>query len=412
MTRVKASALPARSQTNATDGGAKPQMTELSKLLVLSASYGAGHEQAAVAVRDALLKMSPNTDVRIVDYMHHVHPTLDSIVKYCYLKSVQYAPALYGWFYKGTSQIPPSSLIQRQLNSLGIEDLEAELDTYRPDVVFSTFPTPAGVVSYLRSQGRTKVPSATVITDHAIHSQWIHPQTDMYFVGSQHVKHGLMARGIPASTVDVTGIPVRPQFLQTFDKQALCEKYGLDLAIPIVLVMGGAYGVMGDIQQVCQELFDYPHPVQTIVVCGRNERMKTQVSELLPTAKNPAKVFGFVSEVHELMAMADLVLTKAGGLTVSEAVAMQLPMLLYRPIPGQEVQNAKFLVRQGVAVLAANRRQVSEHLHDLLVQHPAKIGQMRRRTLRVRTTNAAESIAEKLLQLPRQRPTVFHSYRS
>ncbi|QSO47599.1 MGDG synthase family glycosyltransferase [Alicyclobacillus mengziensis] len=387
-------------------------MTGLSKLLVLSASYGAGHEQAAIAVRDALLKMSPETDVRIVDYMHHVHPTLDSIVKYCYLKSVRYAPALYGWFYKGTSQIPPSSLIQRQLNSLGIEDLAAELETYNPDVVFSTFPTPAGVVSYLRQQGRTNVPSATVITDHAIHSQWIHPQTDMYFVGSQHVKNGLMARGIPGETVHVTGIPVRPGFLQAFDKAQLCQKYGLMTDVPIVLVMGGAYGVMGDIQQICEELFTYPHPVQTLVVTGRNERMAQQLSELLPSATNPAKVFGYVSEVYELMAIADLVLTKAGGLTISEAVAMQLPMLLYRPIPGQEVQNAKFLVRSGVAVLARNRKQVSERLHELIVANPGRISAMRRRTLHVRKLNAAESIAEKLLDLASFRKNrAYYSYR-
>lgn len=387
-------------------------MTGLSKLLVLSASYGAGHEQAAIAVRDALLKMSPETDVRIVDYMHHVHPTLDSIVKYCYLKSVRYAPALYGWFYKGTSQIPPSSLIQRQLNSLGIEDLAAELETYNPDVVFSTFPTPAGVVSYLRQQGRTNVPSATVITDHAIHSQWIHPETDIYFVGSQHVKNGLMARGIPGESVHVTGIPVRPAFLQAFDKAQLCEKYGLRTDVPIVLIMGGAYGVMGDISQICEELFSYPHPVQTLVVTGRNERMAQQLSEMLPAATNPAKVFGYVSEVYELMAIADLVLTKAGGLTISEAVAMQLPMLLYRPIPGQEVQNAKFLVRSGVAVLARNRKQVSERLHELIVTHPERIAAMRRRTLRVRKLSAAESIAEKLLDLASLRKNrAYYSYR-
>ena len=386
-------------------------MTGLSKLLVLSASYGAGHEQAANAVRDALLKMSPQTDVRIVDYMHHVHPTLDSIVKYCYLKSVRYAPALYGWFYKGTSQIPPSSLIQRQLNSLGIESLAEELEAYDPDVVFSTFPTPAGVVSFLRQQGRTNVPSATVITDHAIHSQWIHPETDMYFVGSQHVKHGLMARGIPASTIHVTGIPIRPAFLQTFDKASLCEKYGVRPDLPIVLVMGGAYGVMGDIQQICEELFSYPYPVQTIVVSGHNQRMAAQLSEMLPNATNPAYVFGYVSEVYELMAIADLMITKAGGLTISEALAMQLPMLLYRPIPGQEVQNAKYLVRSGVAVLARNRRQVSERLHELLVQNPDKIGAMRRRSLRVRKLSAAESIAEKLLDLGSLRkPRANYSY--
>jgi len=380
----------------------------LSKLMVLSASYGEGHQQAAYAVRDALAVLSPQTDVQIIDYMRSVHPVLDSVAKYCYLKSVRFAPALYGWFYKGTSQIPPSSLIQRQLNSLGISDLAEKLAEYQPDVVLSTFPTPAGVVSYLKQQGRTGIPLATVITDHAIHSQWIHPSTNMYFVGSNHVRNGLIARGMEPDTIRVTGIPVRPAFLQTFDKATLQRKYGLRPDIPTVLMMGGAYGVMADINQICEELFQYPYSVQVIVVTGRNERMKAQLDTLLPTATNPVWVHGFVKEIYELMAVADLMLTKAGGLTISEALALQVPMLLYRPIPGQEVQNTKFLVRSGVAVLARSRKQVSEQLLDLLVTHPEKRDLMRSRALRIRKLEAAEEIASGLLELARETPRRVH----
>jgi processive 1,2-diacylglycerol beta-glucosyltransferase len=383
-------------------------VSQLSRLLILSASYGEGHQQAAVAVRDALASVSPHTDVQIVDYMKSVHPKLDSFVRYCYLKSVRFAPALYGWFYKGTSQIPPSSLIQRQLNSLGIDEMEETLRRFDPDVVFSTFPTPAGVISYLKQQGRTSVPSATVITDHAVHSQWIHPLTDTYYVGSDHVRNGLLARGTPAQSVEVTGIPVRPAFLQEFDKDALRKKYNLNPEWPTLLVMGGGYGVMGDISQICEELFTYPRPIQVIVVTGRNERMKAQLEEILPQATNPVWVHGFVSEIYELMAVSDLMLTKAGGLTISEALALQLPMLLYRPIPGQEVQNAKFLVRSGVATIARNRRQVSEHLYDLLVSNPQKRAFMQHRALRVRKLHAAEEIAESLVHLASQRERRAH----
>ncbi|MCL6548929.1 MAG: glycosyltransferase [Alicyclobacillus sp.] len=383
-------------------------MSPLSRLLVLSASYGEGHQQAAYAVRDALANQSPQTRVEIMDYMRTVHPVLDSVAKYCYLKSVRFAPALYGWFYKGTSQIPPTSLIQRQLNSLGIEELAETLNEFQPDVVLSTFPTPAGVVSYLKQQRRTHVPLATVITDHAVHSQWIHPLTDLYFVGSQHVRRGLLARGIPDESICVSGIPIRPAFQQPFDRPALQRKYGLDPGLPTVLVMGGAYGVMGDICQICEELFQYPHPVQVLVVTGRNERMRAQLSALQRNATNPVWVYGFVSEIWELMAVSDLILTKAGGLTISEALAMQLPMILYRPIPGQEVQNARFLVASGVAVLARSRRQVSEHLYELLVRRPEKRLTMRNRTLRVRKLHAAEEIAAGLIEIANRSATRAH----
>ncbi|MCL6598382.1 MAG: UDP-N-acetylglucosamine 2-epimerase [Alicyclobacillus macrosporangiidus] len=386
-------------------------MSRFQRLLILSATYGEGHQQAAYAVRDALAELSPETEVKVVDYIKSIHPVLDSVVRYCYLKSVRFAPALYGWFYKGTSQIPPSSRLQRQLNSLGLEEMEATLGAFRPDVVLSTFPTPAGVVSHLKQMGRTSVPAAIAITDHAIHSQWIHPLTDMYYVGSEHVRRGLLARGIPSESVLVTGIPIRPAFLQTFDRAALREKYGIAPGIPVLLIMGGAYGVMGDLYHVCEQLFQWHHRIQVIIVTGRNRRLKTSLEELLPKAINPVQVYGFVQEIWELMAIADLMLTKAGGLTISEALALQVPMLLYRPIPGQEVQNAKFLVRSGVAVLARNRREIFDHLHDLLIAHPEKRIRMKERALGVRQVHAAERIAENLMELAnRDRTRANYSY--
>lgn len=374
-------------------------LARLSKLLVLSASYGEGHQQAAVAVRDVLAASSPETDVQIMDYMKCVHPILDSVARYCYIKSVQIAPVLYGLFYKGTSQIPPSSLIQRQLNSLGINELAETLDSYRPDVVLSTFPIPAGVVSYLKQQGRSQVPLATIITDHAVHSQWIHPLTDMYFVGSQYVRQGLLARGTPANAIRITGIPIRPIFVQPVDQSLLLQKYQLDKTLPTVLVMGGAYGVMGDILQICEQLFQYPRPLQVLVITGRNTRLRAQLEQLPQNENSRVHIFGFVQEIHEIMAVSDLMLTKAGGLTISEALALQLPMLLYRPIPGQEVQNAKFLVKSGVAVLAQSRRQVIAYLHELLFENPQKRLAMKHHAQQIRRLYAAKEIADGLLDL-------------
>jgi processive 1,2-diacylglycerol beta-glucosyltransferase len=374
-------------------------MSALSKVLIFSASYGEGHQQAAVAVRDALWQRSPGARIHIVDYLRTVHPVLNQVTKYCYLKSVQIAPALWGLFYKGTSQISPSSLIQRQLNSLGLELMERELTRWRPDVVVSTFPTPAGVVSSLKTKGRVEVPLVTVITDHTVHSQWIHPATDLYCVGSTDVEQGLLARGVPADRIRVTGIPVRPVFALPQDPVKLRHKYGLSSDAPVVLVMGGAYGVMSDIDEICEELFLYPHRVQVLVVCGRNERMRVRLRALAREAVHPVRIFGFVEHIHELMALADLMITKAGGLTISEALAMRLPMLVYRPIPGQEEANARFLTRAGVAVYAKTRRDVSAQLYDLLVRHPERREEMRERMMHVRRLHAADEVADAVLAL-------------
>lgn len=374
-------------------------MPKLRRLLILSASYGEGHQQAALAVRDALMEENPDLDLQIVDYLEMVHPMLNSVARYCYMKSVRFAPALYGLFYKGTSRIAPSSLIQRRLNHLGYEDLADYLRAYKPDVILSTFPTPAGVVSMLKEQGLIDIPAATVITDHAIHSQWIHHYTDHYFVGSEHVKRGLMIRGVDERRISVTGIPVRPAFLAANNRAEVRAKLGLEDDYPTLLIMGGAYGVLGDIVQICEELFQSDRRAQLIVVCGRNEKLRQTIEQLSKDAKNPVWVFGFTREVHELMAVSDLIVTKAGGLTISEALAMELPMLLYRPIPGQETQNATFLVKSRVAVLARTRRQVLGHIDRLLRDDGTRLRRMRVNTNTIRKVTAARDIARKLAEI-------------
>ncbi len=379
-------------------------MPKLERVLILSASYGEGHQQAALAIRDALLEIDSHMDVRIMDYLRTVHPVLNSVARYCYMKSVRFAPALYGLFYSGTSRIAPSSLLQRRLNHLGFEDLLEFLADYRPDIVVSTFPTPSGVMSLLKERGLTSIRSATIITDHAIHSQWIHAGTDHYFVGSEHVRVGLIRRGVPENRISITGIPIRTAFLAPRNRAEIRARLGLEKDIPTLLVMGGAYGVLSDIEQICAELFVSPTRAQIIVVCGRNDKLREAIEELAKTARKPVWVFGFTREVHELMAVSDLVITKAGGLTISEALAMELPMILYRPIPGQEVQNAVFLVRSRVAVLARTRRQVVEHAERLLQDGAVRLVKMRASANTIRRSTAASDIAASLADIELRPP--------
>jgi processive 1,2-diacylglycerol beta-glucosyltransferase len=374
-------------------------MNPVRKVLILSASYGEGHQQAAKAIREALWKEDPAVEVRIVDYLQMVNPILDAFARYCYIQSVRFIPSFYGFLYERTNHIKSTSWIQNRLNQLGIQELEQYVKAFDPEIVISTFPIPAGVMSVLKERGIIDVPTATVITDHAVHSQWIHPCTDLYFVGSDDVKKQLLQRGIPDEKVYVTGIPIRNIFQKPVDCSELYPKYQLNPDLPIVLVMGGSYGVLKDIIKICEELFEYPKPIQVIVVCGRNSKLYEQILRKAQHATNPVRVFGFVQEVYELMAVSDFIVTKAGGLTISESLAMELPMLLYRPIPGQEEQNAKLLVRSGVAVLAHTRKQVFEHLHNLLrddTQNPLRV--MSQNAKRMKKPFSADCIAKEVLR--------------
>ncbi|UOF91590.1 1,2-diacylglycerol 3-glucosyltransferase [Fodinisporobacter ferrooxydans] len=376
-------------------------MKKPNRVLILSSSYGEGHTQASIAIQSAFQTIAPDTQIRIDDFMEMTHPVLNSLTRYCYFQSIRYAPKLYGAFYKSTRSIKPDSLFQKQLNQLGSRTLKDFLQDYQPDIVIATFPTPAGVVSGLKERGVTNVPLVTVITDHAVHSQWLHSQTDLYLVGSDYVQKGMIQRGIAEDKIAVTGIPIRPNFNQTIETQEARKRLGLRQELPTLLIMGGAYGIMGDIGSLCEELFQFPKPLQIVVICGKNEKLKQQLESSLqtkqPIGKNAIHIHGFVETIHDFMAAADLILTKPGGLTVTECLAMELPMLLYRPIPGQEQQNADFLIQSNVAVLANTKMEAIDSVNTLLFRKRIVLKKMGDHTKQLKHTHAAEDIVEQII---------------
>jgi processive 1,2-diacylglycerol beta-glucosyltransferase len=214
-------------------------------IAILSCNYGGGHQRVAEVLVDELRRCSPACHVEIHDYIetyigHRSNLALTSF----YFGSVRWAPRLYRWFYHATGAISPHSPVQRAINRLGKRRLAAFLSTKRPDIVVCTYCLPAGGMSELKRGGRTDVPCITVITDHAIHSQWIHPGIDLYLVSSEHVRDGVVSRGIAPDRVFSTGIPVSPALGRPLNRHALRRQYGLDPALPTILVMVGAYNLM------------------------------------------------------------------------------------------------------------------------------------------------------------------------
>ncbi|MBE3596769.1 MAG: UDP-N-acetylglucosamine--LPS N-acetylglucosamine transferase [Hydrogenibacillus sp.] len=333
------------------------------RVLILSASFGEGHRQASRAIKEELLHHHPQAAVEIVDYMQTINPAWSRFAQFFYIQGIKHAPVLYGFFYKQFNRIPTDSTLSRSMSRIGHiiggRKLLEYLNDFRPDVVIHTFPSSAGAHAELKRQGETRVPSFTVITDYAAHRQWIHQETDLFFVGASRVRDDLLAEGVPAEKIRVTGIPVRRPFRLTYDRAEGAKRLGFRPEIPTVLVLAGAFGVSEQIVALGKYLLDRPDPLQVIVVTGRNRRLYETMAEVAKGAMDRMRVFGFVDNIAELMSLSDLVFTKSGGLTTSEAVAMEVPMVLFKPIPGQEAANAAFLSAAGVAVVT---RQM-EDLH-------------------------------------------------
>src|SRR5262245_16034839 len=368
-------------------------------IVILSCNYGSGHHQVAEVLGHELRQRSPRCRVEIYDCIetcirHWFNVTFTSL----YFGSVRWAPCLYRWFYQATSAISPHSPVQRFINSLGRRRFAAILQAQRPDIVVCTYCLPAGGVSELKREGRTDVPCVTVVTDHAVHSQWIHLGIDLYLVSSDQVRDGMVAHGLLPDRVLSSGIPVAPAFGTPLQPQLLRRQYGLDPALPTILVMVGAHNLMRGALDVYRDMVELPRPAQLLFVCGKDERLRQVIEQLAQRASMPVRVFGYISEIPALMAMSDMMISKAGGVTTSEALAAELPMVLINPIPGQEEENATFLQAVGAAIVAPRPAALPSLITDLL-DHPERLARLREGARRVKRPDAAAHAAEAILAL-------------
>lgn len=371
-------------------------MKNNSKILILSGNLGDGHKQAAKALLEASAIYAHEAEVQVLDFMELVSPRLHLVSKYIYLKGVDTFPRLYGYLYDKTREQNMMSQLLKKIAVFGISHLLDRIHHFQPTIVVSTFPAAAAAMSILKQNGMVKLPSVTVITDHTDHSYWIHSNTDLYIVGSDPVRRALLRQHISDFQITVTGIPVRSSFCQSYNPVSLREKFGLSLTQPTILIMGGGCGMMGDGVLDLLRSDSLQTPMQFIIVCGRNEKLRAHLKVILKDSKHRILLTGFVDNIHEWMALSDLIITKPGGLTTSEAIASELPMLLYRPLPGQEKDNAEVLVQAGVALYAKED-------YDLLIllkkcfEHPQLLMSMRAQAKQICMRHASEKAFNAIL---------------
>ncbi|NRD79297.1 1,2-diacylglycerol 3-glucosyltransferase [Bacillus sp. BRMEA1] len=335
------------------------KMNEKDKILILSAGFGDGHKQVANAIGEAVELSLPNVEPINLDIMEWLHPHLYPLSTFVYKRVIKNFPQFYSYLYKRTRERNPLSIKLHTLFTLGMGSMLEIIREINPTAVVSTYPFAAGIMSKLKEQGLIDIPIVTVITDFTDHSYWLHPYTDQYIVGSEEVMQRLISLGIDSEKINYTGIPVRPKFTTSQPRELLARKYDLDPNQFTILIMGGGDGFIGKGVSTFQSLEQLPSGTQFIIICGRNKKLRKQLEEELKGTKHTFRIMGYCENVQELMAVSDLMISKPGGVTTSEAMAMELPLFIYRPLPGQEEDNARYLVKLGLAILVENE-------HDLV----------------------------------------------
>jgi processive 1,2-diacylglycerol beta-glucosyltransferase len=364
------------------------------RVLILTASYGSGHAEAARSLASAFA--ARGAEPVVVDHFRElVHPVFESVSRACYYWLLRHAPALWALGYELGDRLGPESPLALGVTQLGTERLARLLETMRPDAVVTVHATPAAAMAALAASGRRLPPHTTAVTDFVAHSQWMPRPVDRYCVAAEEVRNEFVARGIPPDRVVVTGVPVRSEFSRAVDPAAARRALGLSPRLPTIVAMAGTQGSLGRLHDVVRALLAVERPTQAVVVAGRDERLRRRLTRL--AEGSPLRVVGYVDDVRTLLAAADLLVTKAGGMTLAEAAAAEVPLLLYGSLPGQERGNERFASRAGIALVARSRGELRRLLARALGD-PETVERLQGSLRRLRRPGAARHVVDLVLE--------------
>ncbi|NOT34304.1 MAG: glycosyltransferase, partial [Candidatus Eisenbacteria bacterium] len=367
------------------------------RIAILHATAGSGHKRAAQALAASISALDPSATVQEVDALVYASRLYRTGYGQGYNVLAQRAPALWGVLYHSWELAPfkRGANTVRLMDRLNLRRLARVVERERPDAIVCTHFLPIEALSPPRGGPRLTVPLYCVITDFAAHPFWAFGHVDRYFVASEAVADELAGHGVPRARIEVTGIPIEPRFALTLGRDEARRRLGLPTDRPMVLVMGGGSGV-GPLAELADRLAALDSRPLVWVVCGTHERARAEIEALPAAARGDVRALGFSNEVDVLLEACDVLVSKAGGLTCSEALVKQTPMVIYRPTPGQEVRNARFLEAAGAAVHADSLEDVAACVSRWLTD-PAARERARSAARGLSHPTAAASIARRVL---------------
>ncbi len=368
----------------------------MTRVLLMYITMFSGHYRASLAVERAIRQLAPDTELLNLDAAQYFNPILSRLADQLYMRGMRSTPRVWDYLYDNPEVTARSQPFRRWLNRYNAPKVLELLAEFQPTVVACTQAFPCGIMADYKQRTGSTMPLYAILTDFVPHSYWLHQQVDRYFVGSTAAQAWLETSGIPGERIQRTGIPIDPVFAEPTDGAPRLRALGLDPAQPIVLVMGGGQG-LGPIEQVTTALAALPESFQLVVIAGVNAKLQRRLTKLAPNFRRRVVVLGHVQFIHDLMGVATLLVTKPGGLTTSEALAKQLPMIIVDPIPGQEAKNTQLLLQHQVAIRVQRWDEVPRVVSELL-QAPARLTALRQAAAVMGRPRAALEIAQVLLQ--------------
>ena len=367
-------------------------MNPAKRIAIVTLRVGAGHLRAAEAVHKALVDGGNELEVRTLDVVELSRPWFRWLYVESYWWMLRHVPGLWRRLFERRQQKRHRSTAPHGIFRRGCRKVFEQLKNFSPHQVIVTEIGAAEIAALAKREGWFNCPILAVQTDFQTEPPWVQREIDVYCVGSEEARTQLVGWGVSLNRVVVCGIPVDSAFALAFDKAELLQALGLDARRPIVLVMGGGMGP-APLDAIVRSLEFCGLPLQVLAVAGHDSSLKARLENLRGKVALDLHVFGWSDAVPELMAAADLVITKPGGVTTAEALTVGLPIILTHPIPGPEERHVRYLVQNGVAVEAKNLEQIPQTANRLL-RDREQLAEMARRARELARPDAAHAVAQ------------------
>jgi processive 1,2-diacylglycerol beta-glucosyltransferase len=366
-------------------------------LAILSVSAGAGHVRCAEAIKSAA--EARGVRATHIDVMELVPKLFRKLYADTYLQVVNRHPALWGYLYHASDRKRPDSTLSRlrtKIEHLNARGLLGELEDLNPDWIVCTHFLPAALLARLRRKQQYLKPTWVVVTDYDVHALWVQQGLDGYCAAAEEIAWRMRDRGLADGRIAVTGIPIMPAFRERLPRDVCARELGLDPAKTTLLMMSGGFGV-GAIDSLAARLLAISEEFQLVALAGKNVELLGKLHALAQT--HPGRLFplGFTKTIERAMSCADLAISKPGGLTTAECLALGLPMVVVSPIPGQEERNSDYLLENGAALKAHDAAGLEYRIRRLLAD-PARVASMRASAARLGRPRAADAVLDQVMQ--------------
>ena len=367
------------------------------RIILMYISEVSGHRSATMAIEKALKELSPKCEILNINAFNYTNPISEKVINRIYMEVIKYTPKVWDYLYDNPSVVKGLEKIKKSVHKSNSPKLKKLFDNFNPDLVVCTQAFPCGMVADYKKTYNSNLPLVAVLTDYIPHSYWVYDTVDCYITPSEDVSERLAKKGVLASKIKSLGIPFDHKFNQKLSSEEIFHKLGLNPHKPVVLIMGGGQG-LGPIKTIVKSLEKTKQDIQELIITGTNKKLYRSLRRKIRRYKKEIHLFGFAQNIHELMHISKIIISKPGGVTTAEVLSARLPMVIVKPIPGQEVNNTNFLTQKGAAIEVDEPKEVYKVIDELL-EDKIKTEQLKLAAAGIAKPNASMDIAKLLLSI-------------